>query len=226
MDLIHSMNLILRTFDSPGLVPKWLRKLPKLYKWTGSAAWDLLALDFVTTNFSTLAQVRGMLANMEEWSSSSELSKCFRNFTKSSQISKGQVLQLLNKLLPGVHRHSKSEAGSPNQVKVTKVTGCETWNILWVMIVLIVSKLLKICWSWISWIVSLSHFGDLIWASFCGILQDVTLPCVSKCWNAQELYRERHNAFDSFAPWKLEFCFLSLCQAVDYEKLLAFLLQA
>ena len=58
-------------------------------------------VDFVTTNFSTLAQVRGMLANMEEWSSSSELSKCFRNFTKSSQISKGQVLQLLNKLLPG-----------------------------------------------------------------------------------------------------------------------------
>lgn len=32
MDLIHSMNSILRTFDSPGLVPKWLRKLPKLYK--------------------------------------------------------------------------------------------------------------------------------------------------------------------------------------------------
>jgi len=58
-------------------------------------------VEFVTTNFSTFAQVRGMLANMEEWSSSSELSKCFRNFTKSSQISKGQVLQLLNKLLPG-----------------------------------------------------------------------------------------------------------------------------
>lgn len=38
-------------------------------------------------------------------------------------------------------------------------------------------EVVEICWSWISWIVSLSHFGDLIWASFCGILQDNIAVC-------------------------------------------------
>ena len=47
------------------------------------------------------SKVRGMLSNMEEWSCSSEIATCFRNFTGGSQISKQQLLQLLNKLLPG-----------------------------------------------------------------------------------------------------------------------------
>eukprot|EP00438_Fugacium_kawagutii_P003544 Skav202730 [mRNA] locus=scaffold1326:164261:165050:- [translate_table: standard] len=61
-------------------------------------------VDFVTQNFSTTSQVRQMLANMEEWSSGAEVSKCFRDFTGSTEISKGQLLQVLNKILPGADR--------------------------------------------------------------------------------------------------------------------------
>ena len=206
IDLIHSMNSILRTFDSPGLVPKWLRKLPKLYKWIGSAAWDLLAL-------SSWPQIslpsRKFEVCWRTWKNGPPVPS-FRNAsaTLPRAPKSPRVKSYSSSTNSSQDRRSKSEAGSPNQVKVTKVTGCERWNILWIMIVLIVLKLLK-------------YAGH----EFLESLQDVTLPCVSECWNAQELYRERHNAFDSFAPWKSEFCFLSLCQAVDYEKLLAFLLQ-
>ena len=45
-------------------------------------------------------------------------------------------------------------------------------------------------------------------SKLCGVLQDVTLPCVSKCWNPQELYMERRT-FDSSFARKSAFCFLS-----------------
>ncbi|CAK8995701.1 SNF-related serine/threonine-protein kinase (SNF1-related kinase) [Durusdinium trenchii] len=60
-------------------------------------------VDFVTTNFSTLAQVRGMLANMEEWSSGADVAQCFRSCSSSGQISKRQLMLVLQKILPGRH---------------------------------------------------------------------------------------------------------------------------
>lgn len=84
-------------------------------------------VDFVTQNFSTTSQVRQMLANMEEWSSGAEVSKCFRDFTGGSEISKGQLLQVLNKILPGdlaLKGVKKSTKGQQGQHAKTIRTIC------------------------------------------------------------------------------------------------------
>ncbi|CAE7225427.1 mshA [Symbiodinium natans] len=59
-------------------------------------------VDFVTQNFSTRSQVQGMLANMQEWSTSAEVSKCFNKSAMGAKmLPKSQIMLVLSRILPG-----------------------------------------------------------------------------------------------------------------------------